>query len=506
VKRELFLDDLNIARMERLRRVLHQPRKHSANPLLRADRPWENMVSVYGTTLYDHRAGRFRMWYLAGCPADGEFTDEATGNRYPYPQTTKVAYAESADGITWDKPNLGQVEWRGSRDNNMLALGRQNAEGVSVLVDEHDPDPARRYKALFWDHAADGAYYHQDLKRILWRETQESDGAYLAWSADGIQWTHAPHNPVIRAYMDTNQNLLWDERIARYVAFSRFGFGRKIARSESEDFVHWTAPQLVLDCDEADGEGTQFYGAGVDLYEGLYVAMLWAYREGGDGRIDTQLGVSRDGVHWERVADRAVFIPLGESGSWEDGMARGAERIIRVPPAGGSARINGVPSSAGGAQRIGGVASAATGSARPGETGDELWIYYAGVNGPHSGPKFPAESIVRKHKPAIGLATLRRDGFVSLDAGADGGWLLTRASALPAGALHLNVNAAGGSCVVALCDEDGRGIAGFEQSRPIAGDHLDVEVDWPQGRALPVGHAALRISLTNASLYSYWLG
>jgi hypothetical protein len=464
--RELLLDDANIAHSRGLRRVVHEPRRHLANPVVRPDRPWENSASVYGTTLYDYDLGRFRMWYLIGCPCDGEFTDEATGQRYPLPPTTRVGYAESADGITWEKPDLGQLEWRGSRANNMLALGRQNPEGISVLVDEHDPDPARRYKALFWDHAANGAHFHPKHKRVLWKET-EGDGAYLAWSADGIRWTHAPHNPVIRAYMDTNQNLLWDPNLNHYVAFSRFGFGRKIARSESADFVHWSAPQLVLDCDAQDGQGTQFYGAGTDLYEGLYIAMLWVYREGGDGCIDTQLGVSRDGVHWERVADRQVFMAVGEPGSWEDGMARGAERIIT--------------------------------------RGDELYIYYAGVNGPHSGPKFPAESIVRKHKPAIGLATLRRDGFVSLDAGAEGGELLTRRFALPAGRLHLNLEATGGWCNAALCDEQGRAIPGFERSEPITGDHLDAEVMWP-GSALPAGRSvALRFTLKNASLYSYWL-
>ena len=453
--------------MQGLRRTVHQPQKHPANPVLRPDRPWENSASVYGTTIYDDALGRFRMWYLIGCPSDGEFTDDETGTRHRIPQTTRVGYAESADGISWHKPDLGQLQWRGSRANNMLALGRQNPEGISVLVDDHDPDPARRYKALFWDHAADGAHFHPQLKRVLWKETQETDGAYLAWSPDGINWTHAPENPVVRAYMDTNQNLLWDPNLGRYVAFSRFGFGRKIARSESEDFLHWSAPQLVFECDERDGEGTQFYGAGIDIYEGLYIAMLWVYREGSDGCIDTQLGVSRDGIRWERVAKRQVFIPLGEPGSWEDGMARGAERIIN--------------------------------------RGDRLYIYYCGVNGPHSGPRFPAETIVRKHKPAIGLAPLRRDGFVSLDAGGDRGSLLTRPFAMPEGRLHLNVDATGGSCVIAICDERGRAIPGFERSQPITGDHLDAEATWPKGEGLPAGQSlALRITLERAALYSYW--
>ena len=53
--------------------------------------------------------------------------------------------------------------------------------------------------------------------------------------------------------------------------------------------------------------------------------------------------------------------------------------------------------------------------------GDKLYIYYCGVHGPHGGPKFP--DVVRKHRTAIGLAVLCRDGFVSLDAGNDEGYI-----------------------------------------------------------------------------------
>jgi hypothetical protein len=463
--RHLFIDDHEIERMDGLRRVVNQPEKHPANPVLGPDRPWENMASVYGTTLFDDVVGRFRMWYLVGCPSDGEFSDEATSALHPLPQTTRVGYAESSDGVTWVKPELGQVEFRGSRANNLLALGRQNAEGISVLVDAHEPDPARRYKALFWDHAADGAWVHPELQRVLWRET-EHDGAYLAWSADGIHWTHAPYNPVIEAYMDTSQNLLWDPARQRYVAFSRFGFGRKVARSESADFVNWTQPELVLECDEADGPQAQFYGIAVEIYQGIYIGMVWVYREGTDGTIDTQLASSRDGIHWERVGDRQTFIPLGSPGTWEDGMARAAERVIA--------------------------------------RGDRLFIYYGGVQGPHTGPRFP--KVERTHRPAIGLAVLRRDGFVSLDAGDEEGYALTKAFALPAGALHLNANAAGGSVVAALCSEGGEPLAGFEASRPVRGDKLDATVSWPGGAGPPVGQTVrLRLAARRAKLYAYWL-
>jgi hypothetical protein len=468
--RHLFLDDHEIERITGLRRVVNPPRKHPDNPVVRADRPWEASVSVYGTTFFDETTSCFRMYYLIGCPTPGEWADEQ-GRSHPYPNTTRVGYATSADGVHWEKPDLGQVDYNGSRANNILALGRRNAEGISVLRDETDPDPARRYKALYWDHAAGAPHLHPTLNRVLWQDGSPTDGAYIAWSPDGLRWTIHPGNPVVQAYMDTNQNLLWDSERRIYVAYSRFGFGRKIARSESADFLHWSAPALVMECDSADGEATQFYGMGADLYEGLYIGMLWVYREGGDGCIDTQLGVSRDGIEWQRVADRQTFLPLGPAGTWEDGMARCAERIIPV--------------------------------------GDELYIYYSGVNGPHSGPKFPADSIVRTHPPAIGLAVLRRDGFVSLDAGDDEGALLTTPFAMPEGGLRLNVEATRGRVRAAVCEEAGALIA---ISEPVTGDQLAAEVIWRPGQeasSCPTGLRAgrrvrLRLTAQRARLYSYW--
>jgi hypothetical protein len=286
------------------------------------------------------------------------------------------------------------------------------------------------------------------------------DGLWVAFSPDGIHWTNYEGNPVIKKYSDTNQVVLHDPRLKRYVAFGRFGFGRRLARTESEDFVHWTEPKLVLACDAADGPNTQIYGAGVDLYEGVYVGMIWIYREGGDAKIDTQLATSRDGIHWTRVGDRAMWLALGDEDSWEGGMVRSVERIIR--------------------------------------RGDKLYIYYCGVHGPHGRPGFPP--VQRQHPVQIGLVTQRRDGFVSLDAGEQPGTVTTKPFTLPAGHLHLNVEGPQGEVRVALLDLDAKTLG---QSASITGNQLRAAVKWdvrpprqPQGR--------LRFTLRQARLYAYW--
>jgi len=463
-QRQLFLDDACIERVERLQCVVNQPKKHSQNPVVRPDKPWESRCQVYGTALFDEECGMFRLWYLT-TPRDRGAKPLKLNEHERAPHTTLCAYAESEDGIHWRKPNLGQFPYDGDRNNNLIDIGRWNCEGISVLYDPHDANPKHRWKAVYWDHGS-GGWEMRDGRPYC--KPGPHDGFCVAFSSDGIHWIPYEGNPVIRRYCDTNQNVIYDERLGKYVAFSRFGFGRKLARSESEDFIHWTEPQLVLQCDTADGPGTQIYGAGVDIYEGLYVAMIWIYREQIDGKIDTQLAVSRDGIHWTRVGNRATWLPLGDDDSWEGGMVRSCERIII--------------------------------------RNDELYIYYCGVHGPHPGPKF--RQIVRKYPTAIGLAIQRRDGFVSLDADGEGGWMLTKPLRLPtvqAYDLHVNADASHGELRVALCDANGIPLKGFERSLPITGDQHDARVIWTNRITKHRGAIVrLRFTLRSAKLYSYW--
>lgn len=304
--RHLFLDLHDVTRIENMYRRVHQPKRHPANPVLKGENPWEQMASLYGTVLYDPEEERFRMWYLTGPSAPNMIRvrgRKALGN------ITLLGYATSGDGIHWEKPTLGQLDVEGSKENNLIDLGRTNCEGFAVLYDERDPDPSRRYKGFYWEHGGVDVFVRHDDGRLLWGQG-EGDGMWISFSPDGIHWTNAPENPVIPLGSDTTQSLIWDPKIGKYVAFGRFGAGgRKVARAESDDALHFSEPKLVLECDERDEEMTQLYGCPIDLYEGIYLGMAWVYREGVDGTIDTSLATSRDGIHWGRTLDRQTFLP-----------------------------------------------------------------------------------------------------------------------------------------------------------------------------------------------------
>ena len=105
--------------------------------------------------------------------------------------------------------------------------------------------------------------------------------------------------------------------------------------------------------------------------------------------LDVQLAVSRDGVHFERVGDRAPFIPCGGVGQWN--------------------RFNN-----------------AIADNRPIEMSDELWFYYSGRTYRHNPYKGTDSGDEINPLGAIGVASIKRDRFVSLSASFDGGTIVTK--------------------------------------------------------------------------------
>ncbi len=90
-------------------------------------------------------------------------------------------YAVSLDGHHWEKPNLGIYEFRGSKENNILADYR-DPHYFNVFKDPQDPDPQRRYKAL--------GEQEGPIPNL-------TGGAAVAFSPDGIHWNPWSGNLVV---------------------------------------------------------------------------------------------------------------------------------------------------------------------------------------------------------------------------------------------------------------------------------------------------------------------
>ena len=121
------------------------------NPLFTQDQPWEIRIdNSYPNVLYDPEERIFRCYYtLFTDDLDTEGTTLAERSSRDYlprmDRVTSLAYAESRDGIHWEKPALNQVEWRGNKMNNILFLF---AHGTGVMMDSHDSDSGKRYKMV----------------------------------------------------------------------------------------------------------------------------------------------------------------------------------------------------------------------------------------------------------------------------------------------------------------------------------------------------------------------
>ena len=131
-----------------------------------------------------------------------------------------LCYATSKDGLNWEKPALGLIEFEGSRANNLVM--RRATHGIhagGVLKDYDDPDPSRRYK-----------FTHRNPRARRMAS---------CFSPDGIQWSQPVLWPQHDAVGDTHNNAIWSPELGKYVAITRgwsegpYRGVRTVLRSES---------------------------------------------------------------------------------------------------------------------------------------------------------------------------------------------------------------------------------------------------------------------------------
>ena len=179
---QLLVDDSVIAEKRGVVRRYHAFEKDARNPVLVADRPWEGkVVYVYGSVLPGVDGRGSRMWYHAWAARE-----------------YRNLYATSPDGVRWEKPSLGLVEFEGSKANNILFRRTKEDHLPVVLATPEDPNPARRYKLVNYDYGRT-------------KPNNLTSGFYGAYSADGIHWTDVPRNPILADPGDVG-NFVWDAR------------------------------------------------------------------------------------------------------------------------------------------------------------------------------------------------------------------------------------------------------------------------------------------------------
>ncbi len=290
--RHLFIDEFLIAEKKDVTLCVNPPQRKEL--VIIPDRPWERGgITSYCNVMWDPHTKEYRLYYVpVHLDSDPIF---------------RLAMATSKDGIHWNKPNLGAVEWQGSKENNIVIDGQR--EGT-VMIDPNGT-PQKRYVFL----SSEGR-----LKTRLFT------------SPDAVHWTMHPMQ-ISKHHSDSQISSFWDDQLKKYVHYPRVGHrGRATGRvvTSRMDEVWPEQIPLVISGDDRDPPDVDLYTNSAQKYalaDDVYLAFPTPYyhynpshrsylnqptlQAGGktnDGTIDTQLAVSRDGKAWIRY--RTPYVPL----------------------------------------------------------------------------------------------------------------------------------------------------------------------------------------------------
>jgi hypothetical protein len=479
VGRQLFVDDY-LVQETTLDRGFHQAKLYQDAPMLKAETDLElkkgtaeSAVLFDGGVWHDPKDQTFKMWYVGG------FRDG-------------ICLATSKDGLHWDRPSLDV-----SPGENRVLPYHQGwyLSGVSVALDELTTDPAQRFKMLA---------YHRYKNRFDGDKGEENPPDKMYVSPDGIHWGEPQF---VKAFTGDNASMYYDPFRKVWVFSTRNrapsvehpggldAKGKPLTvrarfRFDGPDFIQtgltspkaelWLKPDLQDKPDPTLGYEPEIYTFNAVAYESI---MLGAYGiffgppndiAGTKGQErpkinDVQLGYSRDGKTYPRPSREAFIAAARTPGTWNRGY---------IHPANGLCLI----------------------------VGDELWFYFGAWSGLSN--RKDAEHVMAGG--SVGMAKLRRDGFVSMDAKDKSGTLTTVPITFNGSYPFVNVDAQGGELRMEVLDAGHKVIAPYsmENCTPISSNSTHAQVKWNGAAdlsALKGKIVQFRFQLTHGQLYSFWV-
>ncbi len=450
-------DDHAIPLKHNLHLTLVPAVKHPGNPVLRAGpagAPDAGHAILYGSVL--HIGGKFRMWYL-GMIEKEIVKGQAAGWWRP------MLYAESVDGVTWTKPELGLVEFNGGKKNNICLIEGEPFSLTRVndfLTVIHEPEaPAgQQYKCVYIAHMP-----FEDVKggRTPIGPNESRWGSFVAaTSADGLSWKVVGDRPMNAGgerfevsglyrfgnfYHATGQLLSpWT-----WLPDGR-DVGRVMLAYRSPDFAHWTKATALSFARPGQTLGSPVAGQQTHMGAGFWnrgnvlVGLYGMWQDGPEEKpkgsshlwgthIDLGLIVSNDGLHFREPVPDFKVIPRGKDGEWDSVALLQGHAFANV--------------------------------------GDQTYLWYSHWD---TGAKLT--------NMEIGLATLRRDGF---------GHLSTRHRTTDGECITQTVEMTGGKPPMVKVNVDG------------ATMEAPLKVQWVDDRDQAVGEAAM-VEVSGTQLEVKW--
>jgi len=496
----LFVDDHDVLYRSGTKRFLHPAERRATTPLVAQEKPWE--LAIGWTSIYRHpTTGKYQLWYqgYGGVPVEDKRME------------CVVCYAESDDGIKFTKPNLSLFPFEGGHaKTNIVLIGSGlygDRYGNSVLVDEREKDPTRRYKMAFYDWSM--------------KNGREEAGLHVAFSPDGIHWTKHAEGPLYPSsfgarglqpplvdespYVETPVagkptrktwhypltlsdavDVFYDPRREVFAIYGKSwidsplggnAWKHAMSRTESKDFLHWSEAELILTPDDQDGPDVEFHTAPVFYYNDCYFSLNQILNRRGGGSIDLELMTSRDGTTWNRSLRDTYFLARSESGGFDS--------------------------------------NAMFSNSTPVILDDEIRFYY----GAYSQSPIGGVSAGTKPISGVGMASIPRDRFAGIRPVAKSEQPTLRRPVENMGqvtlrpvdfagctSLTMNADATKGSIRAELLTSDGYRVRGYTQDdcARITGNSLRHAVRWKEHKLadLPPGKYILRLHLDNAAVFA----
>lgn len=266
--------------------------KYDKNPVLVGEYDWEGTGPLLGgSVLYDVEDELYRMWY-------GVWNKHNYFNRLPF--SYNVCYAESRDGIQWEKPALGVFEHEPDARNNCIRLGTDKTQAIDVCLNPRPDKYPGRFLAIH----------------------NQKGGVFVSYSEDGKAFTFLHDAPAIAYHSDTHNNFVYDEVRDRWLLFCRprayaGDHKRRVSMQESPDLRNWTHERTILVPTET--EKPEFYGMTVFRRGDLLWGVLQVY-DRATGLMHAEIAWSGDGDHWSQLPTHQEFLARGSQGAWDYGM------------------------------------------------------------------------------------------------------------------------------------------------------------------------------------------
>tara|TARA_B100001029_G_scaffold179804_1_gene191169 strand:- start:6258 stop:7724 length:1467 start_codon:yes stop_codon:yes gene_type:complete len=302
----LLLDKRIIESTENVKLEVGKVKKHSLNPLFKEEKDWEmRFDNLYANVIYDQEEKIYKCWYspfIIDSPPKNKAIGEIIIKYQPPPvREMGICYATSIDGIKWEKPNLGLVNFNGNKKNNIVW---RRPHGAGIFKDLNEKNTARRYK-LIYKHIQEGNWGLNG---------SEGNSLAVSFSKDGLSWSDKINIADFPA--DTHNNANWIPNLNKYVAITRDWVKtddkerveRAVVRIESDDFVKWENPKVVLIGEDSD---LQTYAMPYFSYEGVFIGLVAIHDQKSD-RVWTELAWSRDTIKWDRIDIGNPLIPNSE--------------------------------------------------------------------------------------------------------------------------------------------------------------------------------------------------